>query len=480
MAVTVSRRRWIVLLIGLFLAPVGLPAGQAGLGRAEDAPPPPNTDRPVLTLEESIQRAIKNNSEIKEAQVQIKISQAKLDEVKANQLPQIEFVDILGPSPGAKLGDKSFNEATNPGFTASCTQRTPCGIGVFDRVDIKLIQPLYTFGKITSGKEAAAGGVKVDEARADQKTSDIILKVHEYYYGLLLARELKILVLDVKEKLDSAKEKTEKLIAEDSKYVDEMDLLKLKTFGGVVERYLNEADKSIDLARHALGMTIGLEKTDEFEIADQHLKPVSRPLFDLDTYIQKARLFRPEFIQLREGLRARQALIQVAKSDYYPTFFAAGYLAYAAASNRDDLKNPYVFDPFQTSIAAVVLGLKWDINFGITSSKVQSARAEHEKLLQTEAFAEAGIPLQVRKAYLEVVEANKNIKATEESYTSARKWLVSAVANFDLGIGEAKEIFDSLRAYAENRAENYKSVYNYNLALANLDHMTGEDNSKYK
>jgi len=472
-AATESRRRWIFLSIGLFLAPIGL-------GQAEDAPPPPHADRPVLTLEESIQRAIKNNPEIKEAQVQVKISQAKLDEVKANQLPQIQFIDVLGPSPGAEGGDNSFNSATNPGFTASCTQRTPCGIGIFDRVDITLIQPLYTFGKITSGKEAAAGGVKVDEARADQKASDIILKVHEYYYGLLLARDLKVLVLDVKEKLDSAKEKTEKLLAEDSKSVDEMDLLKLKTFGGVVERYLNEADKSVELAQHALGMTVGLEKTDEFEVADQHLKPVSRPLFDLDTYVEKARLFRPEFIQLREGLRARQALIQVAKSDYYPTFFAAGYFSYAAASNRDYLKNPYVYDPFQRLVTAAVLGLKWDINFGITSSKVQSARAEHEKLLQTEAFAEAGIPLQVRKAYLEVIEANKNIRATEESYTSARKWLVSAVANFDLGIGEAKEIFEALRAYAENRAENYKGIYNYNLALANLDHMTGEDTKKYQ
>lgn len=473
-ATTARQWRLTVLVIELFL---GLFLASVGLGQAEEAPPPQKADRPVLTLEESIQRAVKNNPEIKEAQVQVKISQAKLDEVRANQFPQIQLMDILGPSPGAKGGDLSFRDSN---ITASCTQRTPCGIGVFDRTDITLIQPLYTFGKITSGKEAAAGGVKVDEARADQKASDIILKVHEYYYGLLLARELRALVLDVKDKLDSAKEKVEQQLAEDSKSVDEMDLLKLKTFGGVVDRYLNEADKSVELAHHALGMTIGQEKTDGFEVADQRLKPASRTLFDLNTYIEKARLFRPEFTQLREGLRARQALIEVAKSDYYPTFFAAGLFSYAYSSNRDYLKNPYVYDPFQHLEAGAVLGLKWDINFGITSAKVQSARAEHEKLLETQAFAEAGIPLQVRKAYLEVVEANKNIKATEESYTAARKWLVSAVANFDLGIGEAKEIFEALRAYAENRAENYKTIYNYNLALANLDHMTGEDTPKYK
>jgi outer membrane protein TolC len=45
-------------------------------------PSPSDSDRPVLTLE-NIQRAVKNNPEIKEAQVQVEISQAKLDEVKA-------------------------------------------------------------------------------------------------------------------------------------------------------------------------------------------------------------------------------------------------------------------------------------------------------------------------------------------------------------------------------------------------------------
>ncbi|HLB95121.1 MAG TPA: TolC family protein, partial [Nitrospiria bacterium] len=419
-AKTVCKQRLTFLVMVSFWALFLTGVGRA---RAEEAPPSPKLDQPILSLEKSIRLAVKNNPEIKESQVQIKISQARLAEVKANQFPQIQFMDILGPSPGAKGGDLSFRDSN---ITASCTQRTPCGIGIFNLADITLIQPLYTFGKITSGKEAAAGGVRVDEARADQKASDIVLKVHEYYYGLLLARDLRALVLDVKEKLDSAKEKVEEFLAEGAKSVDETDLLKLKTFGGVVDRFLNEADKSVELAQHALGMTIGLEKTDAFDVADAHLKPVDRTVFGLDTYIEKAKLFRPEFTQLREGLRARKSLIRVAESDYYPTIFAAGLLSYAISSNRDRLRNPYVIDPLDHITGGVVLGFKWDINFGITAARVQSARAEYEKLLDTKAFADAGIPVQVRKAYLEMVEAKKNIQATGESYTAARQWLVSA------------------------------------------------------
>ena len=114
-----NRGRWVFLWVGLLLV-------TSGIGRAEDSPSPTGPDRPVLTLEESIRRAVKNNPEIKETQIQVKISQAKLDEVKGNQFPQLELINILGPSPGAKGGDNSFNAATNPGFTASCTQLTPC------------------------------------------------------------------------------------------------------------------------------------------------------------------------------------------------------------------------------------------------------------------------------------------------------------------------------------------------------------------
>ena len=97
------------------------------------------------------------------------------------------------------------------------------------------------------------------------------------------------------------------------------------------------------------------------------------------------------------------------------------------------------------------------------------------KIVETKNYAEQFIPLQVRKARIEVEEARKSIDATREGYLNARKWLVAAVANFDLGIGEAKDVADALATYARLRADHFRSIYNFNLALANLDHATGRD-----
>jgi len=51
-----------------------------------------------------------------------------------------------------------------------------------------LTQPLYTFGKISNRREAAAHGVAVREAKLLQKRGEIVLRVKELYYGLVLAR----------------------------------------------------------------------------------------------------------------------------------------------------------------------------------------------------------------------------------------------------------------------------------------------------
>jgi outer membrane protein TolC len=191
--------------------------------------------------------------------------------------------------------------------------------------------------------------------------------------------------------------------------------------------------------------------------------------------MNRARQLRPEFIQLREGLKAKKALVNAEKSNYYPMFFIGAKASIADASNRDKLHNPFVFDEFSHSYGAVFLGLKWGIDFGITEGKVREAEAEYKKLLEKKRFADEGIPFQVRKVYYEINEAEKTTVATESAYRNAKKWLVAAVANFDMGVGEAEEIADAIEMYAMTRVDNLMSVYNEKMSHANLYYVTGMD-----
>jgi outer membrane protein TolC len=419
----------------------------------------------VVSLDDCIRRALTTSAELGESRADIELAEAKLDEAKAHRFPQIEFLGLMGPVSKAR---------GNQIYSPDSIDRLH-GITIFARGDATIVQPLYTFGKISERMTAAGHGIEVDRAKKAQKENEVTLKVKEYYYGLLLARELKELVSEVGETLDKARGKAKKLLDQESANIEALDIYKLDAFSGEVRKYTEEAKKGEALALEALRAQMGLPSDAVFDIATSRLTAdEDRAGTDLFAYLDAAKIKRPEYRQLKEGLLARAALVKAARADYYPDLFLGGYLSGAYSPDRDRVTNPWVPDEFNHLWAGIALGIKWKIDFGITSAKVAQEQAQFNRLVSTNDYAHANIPLQIRKAYLERQEAEKSIVATRDAYGNAKKWAVAAVANFDLGIGPAKEIFDSLQGYARMRADYFRSLYNYNMSLANLDYAVGE------
>ena len=208
------------------------PAGEAGARHCSDC----------------IAKALASAPELGEAQADMELTASKLDEAKAHRYPQIDFLGLSGPVPQARGNQVSSPDSINQ------TDR----LTWFVRGDAHLIQPLYTFGKIAENMKAATHGIEVDRAKKKQSRNEIVLKVKEYYYGLLLARELKELLLEVREDLSRARDKAQKLLDQESTNVEEMDLYKLDTFAGGVAKYLEEAKKGEALALAALRTRMNL------------------------------------------------------------------------------------------------------------------------------------------------------------------------------------------------------------------------------
>lgn len=422
------------------------------------------TGKIVLNLEQCIKKAVEISPEIGETVYEKDVYQSKKMQADAAAYPQIELLAITAPSPAAKKEHLFSTDKKSTTFN-----------GVFGSADVTLIQPIYTFGKISGYKEAASSGVKVAKAGIEKKTADIVLRTKELYYSLLLARDMKNLALEIKDELVRSVKKADEQIKKGSPWADEVNLFKLNAFLGEVEKNLNEINKGIALAKDALITSMGLPKDAEFDIAETSITPEDRMPEALGFYLKNAVELRPEFIQLKEGLIARNALVDVEKSNYYPHLFVGLKGSVSGASNRDTIYNPYINDFFNHSYGAAFLGLKWGFDFGITKGRVKESEAEYNKIAEKKRFADEAIPFQIRKAYLDFEEAKKNEVETEKAYRNARKWLVSAAANFDLGIVEAKEVADSAVAYAQMKADYLRSIYNQRLSYANILYATGMD-----
>ncbi|MBT1072286.1 TolC family protein [Pelotalea chapellei] len=424
----------------------------------------PSEKKMLLSLDDCIRMALKTAPELGEAQADIDLTASKLGEAQAYRYPRFEMTALLGPAPGARRED----------FLRTDKEFAFKELTWFAGTDATLIQPLYTFGKISENMKAATHGIEVDRSRKEQRSHEIALKVQEYYYGLLLAREMKELVLEVQETLDKAREKARKLIDQGSDSADELDIYKLDAFTGEVSKYREEALKGEALALAALKTRLGLPIDTPLDITSQRLFTVDVEAPPFEALVQKANERRPEFHQIAEGLKARSALVEAAKANYYPDIFLGALLSWAYAEDRDRIHNPYISDQFKHLSGGVALGARWKLDFGITGAKVAAEQAQYNRLLSTRDYANANIPLQVRKFYLELKEAENSIAATKSAYTNSKKWAVTALANFDFGVGPAKEIFEALQAYARMRGAYFQSIYNYRIAWANLDYATAE------
>ncbi len=432
------------------------------VSQASEEPPRNNL---TLSLDDCIRIALKSAPELGEAQADIELTASKLAEAKSYRFPQLNVTTLFGPAPQARAQD----------FLA--TDRDTIRLNTltwFTSADATLIQPLYTFGKISENMKAATHGIEVDRSRKVQRANEIALKVKEYYFGLMLARESKELILEVQDDLDKARTTAKKLLDQGSASVDETDIYKLDAFSGEVAKYLEEAKKGERLALAALRTRLGLPGDAVIEIGSERLTMGGGVVPEYDTFVEKARARRPEFRQIAEGLKARSALVEAARANYYPDIFLGGLFSWAYAEDRDRINNPYITDPFKHAIGGIALGARWKLDFGITGAKVAGEQAQYNRLLSTREFADANIPLEIRKYYLELLEAEHSAADTLKAYTNAKKWAVAALANFDFGIGPAKEIFDALQAYARMRAAYFQSLYNYRIARANLDYASGE------
>jgi outer membrane protein TolC len=433
-------------------------------------------EAPLLTLPQLIDLALKYSPEIRASKSEVDYARARKDEAHGYLFPQIDATAIGSVVPNSRRPYlKEVSPGTTVWFFPDAADQLH-GVNVFGRLDATITQPLYTFGKIKFRERAAESYVKVKEAGVEGKRGEIIARMAEAYYGLILANQGKDEVKEAKAYIRDIKDRIQRLMRVGSATVKETDRYRVNAYEGGVEKFAAEAEEGAKLAYQALKAMVGYGPGQDFRVAMD--LPAAEPLKqDLDYYVRQALELRPEFTQLKEGLRARQLLVDAARADRYPSFFVAVMAALAGAPGRDRItgnyRDPAIVDYFNTAFVAPFVGMKWHWDFGIAQAKIRAAQAELDQLKHTEQAALMGIPLEVAKHYAKVQETAKGAKGLETAYVNSRRWLVTAFSNFDLGLGQLSDIFQAIERYGKFRGDYLATLYDYSVAKAKLEQATG-------
>lgn len=427
----------------------------------------------TITYEAAVERALQLDHRIAEKQHLLAVAEAQLAEVKGAAWPTISTTAGIGMAPDVSGG--LFNSPdgdTNGNNQNIQSDETPGGYGVLYFIEARLIQPLYSFGKFTHYSNAAKGQIGVKEGDIAVQRAQTIMDVSKAWFGLIAARDARYLMEEAAERLENAAGVAEGMLEEEKDSVRQSDLYALNAGKSLVERYHAQTQGLENVAKAGLAFLIGMEP-ESFEIAQSRSKALPLPEETLEELQAKALVLRPEISQLKAGLEARNALVNVAKAEKLPNIFA-GIIGQATyAPGRDQLNNPFIQDGFNSAGATPVLGVQWEWQTGRNPARVQQAQAELDALLQKQAFAQAGIPFQVAESYYQTIALHDGLTALNAGSRDARRWMTASYLDFEAGSEEASKVIQGLQAYVLAYGDYLRTVNDYNMEVMELRRRTG-------
>ncbi len=426
-----------------------------------------------LTLLQALQRALTVSPDLQAVEARRDFAEARYDLARASRfLTQFQFQSAHAFGPGLKIPENNTlpTEALylNPDVRNDWRNVRP-----LNQLEVQLIQPLWTWGEVSGQLRAARYGTDVEAAGVRQKALEVATRTGELYYSLQLTEALLRLARETGEILDRAKEEVNRLLQEGDPSVDDADLFQLRITEQEYLQRVVEAEEQHQIAHAALSRQLLLPENTVIDPAEGPLAPIAFTLQPLETYLALAETHRPEIQQAQAGLAAREALVRVARSDYYPKLFLgiSGRWTYTAGRYRQP--NPYVSDPYFTESIRAGLGFRLNLNFGQTRARVEQARAQRNEVAYQLEAARQLVRFEVEEAYRNVRIAQAALKARDRALTISKEWLRTEQINFDLDLGDTENLVRAVRENLELQARYYEAVYNYNRAVLRLQRAIG-------
>jgi outer membrane protein TolC len=420
-----------------------------------------STNTAGYSLERCIALTLKNYPKLHEARA--RLSHRRAQQVQSWTQPYSEFNVTGGLALVPEVhGTALYSPDSDLKYSSSLS-------GLAWTIGIDGVVPLWTFGKISNLWEASAAQVKVAEQDVEREKNAIKLDVRRAYYGVQLARDAIALMREAESQIDKYMRSLEKKVREGDG--DQVTLYKLKINRAELTARHSEARQKEAIALASLKFLTGVRG--QMDLPEVPLTRVRHALGPLATYLNAARLHRPEINMARAGLTAREAQVRMERARYFPDIGVGLSARWAKAPGITDQTNPFVRETINTLSYGAALVLRYKLDFLPQSARVAQAQAQLEELRATERYALGGVAVEVETAYREAEDAQRRLDAYAEAAGYAKKWLLLVQQGIDVGTNDEEDIVDPAKEWALKRFAVMSATFDYNLAVGKLAQVTG-------
>jgi outer membrane protein TolC len=212
-----------------------------------------------------------------------------------------------------------------------------------------------------------------------------------------------------------------------------------------------------------LNNVMGRNSTMPLDVTDLALEPpLPGTLGDL---LEEAASLRPEIRIAQQSVAAAQAGRSVAQADFLPKVFLR-----AAGAHVD---GQYVVTGWQQGAGLHLVSPVYD--GGKRRGELRSANAEVQAAFADAANILDNISLQVNVAYRGMMASRECIALSRTAVSQAQENLRIMTVSYRNGNATPTDIVDSEAALTRAQQRYYQSTFNYLVALARIDYVTGRN-----
>ncbi|MFQ6031855.1 MAG: TolC family protein, partial [Candidatus Zixiibacteriota bacterium] len=408
----------------------------------------------VLTIDECIEIALKNNYEVRAAEKNY--DKAKYDLLGTWQyfLPRADLTPYWTRYEHAYLvypeaGGRPYLSRSLYGLRFNVSQT------IFDGG-----YNVANYNYYKKGKLSAEEDVRLTE-------QSVVLAVKNNCYALLKAQML----LEVQ--TEAVKRSEEQLNMAKAKYdlgaASLSDYLKAKVQLANDSLALITARNDIRLAEADLNNTLGRNIDAPVQI-DAKLEYKK---FDPTAYTITEETIEnhPQINKTRSEVDQAYSWLTMARSENYPKiYFGVNY-------SWNDGRFPKSWADYRRSDDPWYVGMQVSLNIfnGLsTVSKIWSRRAEVQAAKEKLKKDRREVKLEIRKALLAVVEADQKIQVTEQALKAAEEDFNLTKEKYNLGAASMLELLDANYSYKTAKSNQVQALYDYNLAIAQFEKAIGK------
>jgi outer membrane protein TolC len=362
-------------------------------------------------------------------------------------------------------------------------------IGPFSSSTIRVVIPIYTFGKISAARDLAELGVDAERLKTKKERLKLITQTREAYYSLQLGKHIQAITADARTVIKEEIKRQNEAREFGDEEIDIPQLRKLQILDAESDVKAIDTERLIALTRAALGALTGLDPA-SFDVPAFDEDDDTGLLLSLAVYLELAREHRPDLALLDTLVTARQRQVDLELSRFYPDLFFAAEFRFGYSTEEAQPQEGFVVidgkdrtltvkpfsNPYNYTRFGFLVGARMDYSPSQRWWKYKQAQAKLAEARAQRTAASEGIDLQIEERWRETTDERRKIEAYRRSLKAADRWRKQVAIAFGSGGATLKNFLEPIKAWFNARLKLLEAQYNFRVNLAKLGELVGLTN----